>query len=739
VILRILPILLGALITTITAEALGLIVVHHLRVKLSRMETWLFAFLSGSASLSVVIFLMCSLGIARKGVFITLFLLVNAVAFWYTRPHRARCVLYPSLEWRQLLVFVIVFLVYGFIYFINALAPETSMDGTTYHLGSVIRWWSEHGFLKYTGSMYANLSQGLELLFLMAFSIGHHSAAKLVHFTYLLVLPWVIISYGRRFNILRSCVAGAALVYLSPVVGLTGTVAYNDVAGACIVFGLFYALQLWDDTKDERLLIIAGLLAGFAYAVKYTGGLAIPYAFFFVSWRLLRSRIHWIRPLAMLGICILVPTLPWLIKNAIWTGNPFSPFFNQWFPNPHIHVWFEKQYVTAMRLYPEIKSRSELPWMYSISGAYIGGLFGPWLLFAPLALLSATTRQGRRLLLAAFIFGLPALTNCATRMLFPFVVFCGPALGIVLAKIPDMVPAVIAANAVLSWPSIVAMYAHPYAWRFMDLPITAALRVVPETDYLKTRVGVGYEMSRAIEELVPKGAQVYMLWQVPQAYTTRRLWNHYESATGQKAFRFIWTGYNRGMQPTSRMSFRFPSTNVAGVRVVQDAKREEMWDVSEIRVYYNNVEIARRPDWKVSARPSWWDSPYAFDNNEATFWSTWQAIEPGMYIEELFRTSVQLDQLVLDGAEGQRGIRLRLLGRGVDGRWRTLSEKMDITSRDPAPGLRQAAMRAVKQLGFDYLVARDDEEPGKDLYRNATYWGITCVRELSGARLYRIN
>src|SRR5262249_10780914 len=150
-------ILLGSLVTIGAAGLLGFIMLRHLRVKLSRMETWLFSFLTGSALLSVLIFLICSLGAARKGVFITLFLLAGAAGLWWTRRMRPRDVL-PVMQWRQFIVFLIVFATYGILYFINALAPETSADGITYHLGSVVRWWSEHGFVKYTGSIYANLS-----------------------------------------------------------------------------------------------------------------------------------------------------------------------------------------------------------------------------------------------------------------------------------------------------------------------------------------------------------------------------------------------------------------------------------------------------------------------------------------------------------------------------------------------------------------------------------------------------
>ena len=62
------------------------------------------------------------------------------------------------------------------------------------------------------------------------------------------------------------------------MVGIDGISAYVDVSAACAVFGVFYLLEIWDKERIPALLIAAGLLAGFAYAAKYTAGLAVPYA-----------------------------------------------------------------------------------------------------------------------------------------------------------------------------------------------------------------------------------------------------------------------------------------------------------------------------------------------------------------------------------------------------------------------------------------------------------------------------
>src|SRR5205085_838347 len=80
-------------------------------------------------------------------------------------------------------------------------------------------------------------------------------------------------------------VCGALLVFASPVVGIDGTVAYNDVATACIVFTAFYLARIWAaGESNAALLVPLGLVAGFGYAAKYTAFLAVAYAVAVVGW-----------------------------------------------------------------------------------------------------------------------------------------------------------------------------------------------------------------------------------------------------------------------------------------------------------------------------------------------------------------------------------------------------------------------------------------------------------------------
>src|SRR5574341_676363 len=189
-------ILFGAGFTAAVALALGRLLLRGLRLELHRQEENVLGFLAGAACLSLLVFALAMLGLARKGVFLAAGLLILAAAF-RAGVHRGAEKRLPALPvaWRAL--FFAVFTVFTFLYFFNAAAPEASPDGSTYHLGLVSRYLRARGFERITTHMYANLSQGLEMLFLFAFSFGRQSAAALVHFAFLVSLPLAMRSEER--------------------------------------------------------------------------------------------------------------------------------------------------------------------------------------------------------------------------------------------------------------------------------------------------------------------------------------------------------------------------------------------------------------------------------------------------------------------------------------------------------------------------------------------------------------
>ncbi len=782
-------ILFGAGFTVCACLALGKLVLHTLALRFSRMEEHIFAFVVGSAGWSALVFGLAAAGQARQGVFLGAGVLVVALTVWAVRKktvsdvmpqsrgpwdkfqlvsgairkasgqaeslsHPARQAIAPETEalpastwhaagdWGTAGFAVLCGVIFGLftvLYFFNAMAPETSPDGSSYHLGLVARYFREHGFPRITSSMYANLSQGLEMLFLFAFAFGEHSAAALVHFAFLLSLPLAMVCYARRFGFPSAGLAGAVLVYASPLVGTDGTSAYNDVAVASILFTLFYLLQIWEQERRAALLIPIGLLAGFGYAVKYTAFLGVAYALGFVGWKLLRARQGLLRPLLVIGICAFLMMAPWLAKNWIWLGNPVSPFFNGLFPNPYVHIAFEQEYAQRMQKYDGLSSHWAIPLEATVRGEVLHGFLGPVFLLAPVGLLALRYSAGRRLLLAGLIFGLTYATNVGARFLIPSLPYVALAMAMGVMNSRGVAAALVAAHAVFSWPTIAPTYCNRYAWRLSEIPVRAALRGLREERYLAGKLS-GYAVARMIESQVPPDGKVFSFNQQPDAYTSREIWVAYQAGLNNTLAGTLWTAVAGEDQPVWRLEFRFAAAEVRKLRVVQIAgPAAGEWSVSEFRVSGEGKELPRAPAWRLRAHPNPWDVQLAFDNSPVTHWRSWQSLFPGMYLELDFGSLEKVDAAWLECPRGQGEIRLKLEGELAAGQWKILAEGFQRREAPAPDGLRRAAAEELKSRGIDFLLLKDTDFLTQDVKMWPKHWGVTLLGYVNGVRLYRLD
>src|SRR5581483_3301229 len=156
-------ILFGAIFTVATAHALGPLLLRATAIDLYREEQDLLGFIIGSAVLSLIVFLLATLGLARKGVFLALGTLLIAAAFRYA-SRRGAAPRFPPLPrlWKRF--FVAAFGAFTVYYLVTAMQPEYSPDGVAYHLHFVNQYNLAHGFVRISNFL-SNLSQGIELLF----------------------------------------------------------------------------------------------------------------------------------------------------------------------------------------------------------------------------------------------------------------------------------------------------------------------------------------------------------------------------------------------------------------------------------------------------------------------------------------------------------------------------------------------------------------------------------------------
>ena len=628
---------------------------------------------------------------------------------------------------------LLVFVPFTVLAFFHAWAPESSPDGSSYHLGVVAAYVRAHGFERITTNMYASLSGGVEMLFVPAFMIGRHSAAALVHFAFAIALALAMFAYGRRIGKPWVGAAGAFLTFASPVVGIDASSAYNDVALAAVVFAAFYWLQIWDDLRQDLLLIPIGLLCGFAYAVKYTGFVMLPFAMVFVAYR---SR-RW-KALLLVTACSIPMTAPWMIKNWIYVDNPVAPLANRIFRNPNVHVLTEEDWSRSMRR-NNVQNKWTLPIELTLRGETTAGLIGPVFLLAPLAFLALRERAGRRLLAVGGVFLAVYFANIGTRFLIPCLPFFSLAMALPLANFPPLLAAMMIFHAVASWPPVLRLCA-PSAWRLDRILYREALRIIPQDAYLRQSSNP-YSVARLVEANVPKGERVLAMSAVSDAYTSREIMVSFQAAFNQRLTDSLYAGYDKSFQPRVLQTFSFPEKAIRRIRVLQTGTGNpvEQWSVHELRFFDHGAEVPRRPEWRLRAWPNPWDVQLAFDNSAVTRWRTWESARPGMYLDVDFSRAESLDQVKIETSYDYN-LHSQVIVEAMNeaGKWVAIAHDSVNSVLPVDPQIRRMATQEMAARGVHYLLMNEGGFGADDIAEDPEGWGFTQVAVGYGFRLYRV-
>jgi hypothetical protein len=734
--------ILGALVTVVAAISFGLLALDKLGIALRRLERYVLAFVLGSACLSLATLILSALHLARKGVFFALATALVTFAWRLKIIDKPKTSAVPGWLVGLFLVLTIPFAVR---YLVFAWAPEVSPDGTTYHLGNVFRFWAHHG-LTPIRDMYGALPEGLEMLFLMAFSIGRHSAAALVHLSFLICLPLLIVSYSLRYGFPKAGFLAAVLIFASPIMGKDGSEAYNDVALAAVSFGVFYAVELWIEERKRNLLIVAGVLAGFCFDIKYTGFAAAVYALLQIVPRSIRGwRLDWRAALLFAAPCLIM-VAPWLVKNAVYMHNPLSPFFNSLFPNPYNSPKFEQEYSQAMAAYAGTTDIRDLAFKYAVTGAPVAGFFGPLFLLAPLGMFLLRLPHGRRLLLAALLFGLPIVFNTGTRFLIPAAPCIALAIAMAVADAKFAAPALMIIHAAASWPDVADTYCDRYAPRIDEFPIQAVVNSKAALEYAHRKLGSSWDIAQIIDKRLPSRGRIFCYNCPAQAYTLHDISLYYVSLESRALGDILWTPMETGRQPLKHITLSFAPLTATRLRVTLPQSRpEEVWSVAEMRVMREGREIPRSARWKISASPDPWEAPFAFDNNPVSRWSAEQFGAKGAFLEVDFDAPTTVDSVLLECSESaseQVVLQAAMSSGSVSANSAGLvavNAAERAAKVDAPPGLRRSAIKMLERYGFEYLMMSDSSYYADDYKKYANFWGIRSIAESGDTTLYHLE
>ncbi len=675
----------------------------------------------GAVIESLIVFGFMAAGVARPPLFLAL-AVAGLLPLLFLRP-RFRAPVPAGL------LLILVFAGYAVFYLIHALAPEMQPDAMAYHLGLVSEYARIGGFPSRI-TFYETLPQGMEMLFLFAFTIGRHSAAKLVDFGFLLATVPLMIEIGRRLQLPdRISGAAAALYFCSPIVGITGTSTYNDATLVFFTLATFLVLLIWKEERNDRYLLAAGMLAGFCYCIKVSCLLVPVLAVAFVAWE------RRLRPVLALTASAMIAIGPWMIRDVLVTGSPLAPLANAFFPTQYFHLPMEHSLVAYWWRYPGFSWRTA-PWELTVGGK-LQGNFGPIWFLLPIGLLALRHRVGRWMWLAALLLAIEWILNVGTRFLMPSLPFLAFALAMSLDSLwrPLLgICLVIHAMARTSEPTMALKYHSADAWILKPLPWRAALRLESEHEYLTRNVWV-YPLLDFLRDKTGPTETTFSLVGLPNAYSERRVVDFWQSALA-----------DRVMDALGVVEWRFtaraewPAQMLAGLRFRITANNPSEWDFSDVRLYSGNG-VVHSSKWLFRAWPNPWEAPLAFDDNLASRWRTWEPARRGMFFEVSFdqprcltaaslTTHLPTDQAPID-----------VYGLRSDGAWKLLSH--DPKSLIQAPrDLHWEAMAFLKQSGIDYILAPTESagvwQAGRILVKHSGEWGLEDVGHSGEVHLLRI-
>jgi Dolichyl-phosphate-mannose-protein mannosyltransferase len=216
--------------------------------------------------------------------------------------------------------------------------PETSTDALTYHLLAPKIYLSAGKISFLPLLVESNYPSLAEYNYLMMLSFTNEIVCKSFHFLLGLILVLLLARFVKKLNVDTGIFWPGALFVSMPVVVAQLGWAWNDFFYSlfillCLYFLLSYQMETPEERSNKHLLA-AGIMAGLAAWTKYTFVLFVPVLFLIVligikKWQWKEKSLLWLFvPIGLLS-------LPWVLKNWSFTGNPFYPFLNSIFLSPY--------------------------------------------------------------------------------------------------------------------------------------------------------------------------------------------------------------------------------------------------------------------------------------------------------------------------------------------------------------------------------------------------------------------
>ncbi len=208
-----------------------------------------------------------------------------------------------------------------------SLLPTLYYDSLKYHLGVAGRFIAEGGIVKMPESVYSNFPLLMQTNYVLMLLFSFETSVKLFNLAAGLLGVYAVSSMAG-FVSGRGRHAGLLLLTL-PLFFLAATRAGAETWLMLFSLLMIYGIIMLSYGKNEYSFV-SGLTAGAALSVKYTGAPVVLFGFLCVLFLVLLKKTG-LKQLFIFCIGALFVSLPFLMKNIIFTGDPFYPLFAGFF------------------------------------------------------------------------------------------------------------------------------------------------------------------------------------------------------------------------------------------------------------------------------------------------------------------------------------------------------------------------------------------------------------------------
>lgn len=210
-----------------------------------------------------------------------------------------------------------------------ALSPTIFYDTLVYHFAVPNLYLLRGGVEHLPNLVYSNFPLHAEMLYLLGLQLGGPRLAGVMNFGFAALTAAALGSLVRRVAKPAAGRTAAALFLLAPPVLLTVRFGTVEILLALSFILEVWCLNLWRDGAGRGWAAAAGLFAGWCFSTKYAGGLfaLLPPLVFFTDVAIHdpATRRRLARDMLLFFTCSAAAALPWLLKNAVYTGNPVFP------------------------------------------------------------------------------------------------------------------------------------------------------------------------------------------------------------------------------------------------------------------------------------------------------------------------------------------------------------------------------------------------------------------------------